>query len=339
MSCGVCAKAISKSRSPGVQCTLCNNKFHVSCVNLDSSIDLFTSGTCVYYCSTCKAKHRKSIAVSAVNANMEDQNSNPENIHANQLTNSSIYELLQEIKSSQQFLSEKYDATSTKLDKFASSVSNIAKENQQLKNENKILLQKLNDLQDDVWDLKQHEICNDIVIKGVPLLTNETSLQKIVENTFLQLKVGIDVKSVSKVYRIAAINVGGKSKPSKAFGAVVVKCSSSKSKELVMNSKKNLSKAFLDAIAVEGFSKENENVSYNIYANDHLTSYNSSLFNMARVLKHKGKYQYVWTKDCKVFVKKDESSRGERIRKFEQLSKIFRACGLEDISKSVENVS
>lgn len=312
MSCGVCAKAISKSRSPGVQCTLCNNKFHVSCVNLDSSIDLFTSGTCVYYCSTCKAKHRKSIAVSAVNANMEDQNSNPENIHANQLTNSSIYELLQEIKSSQQFLSEKYDATSTKLDKFASSVSNIAKENQQLKNENKILLQKLNDLQDDVWDLKQHEICNDIVIKGVPLLTNETSLQKIVENTFLQLKVGIDVKSVSKVYRIAAINVGGKSKPSKAF---------------------------LDAIAVEGFSKENENVSYNIYANDHLTSYNSSLFNMARVLKHKGKYQYVWTKDCKVFVKKDESSRGERIRKFEQLSKIFRACGLEDISKSVENVS
>lgn len=53
---------------------------------------------------------------------------------------------------------------------------------------------------------------------------------------------------------------------------------------------------------------------------------------MARVLKHKAKYAYIWTKNGRVFVKKDadQLSTVTHIKSFEQLKGLFRSLGIRE---------
>lgn len=61
---------------------------------------------------------------------------------------------------------------------------------------------------------------------------------------------------------------------------------------------------------------------YNLYLNDHLTPANKLLLKRARELKVKCSYSYLWVRDCKILIRKNDKSGIIRISKESDLQKI-----------------
>lgn len=61
---------------------------------------------------------------------------------------------------------------------------------------------------------------------------------------------------------------------------------------------------------------------FNLYVGDHLTPTNKLLLKRVRELKMEKNYTYVWVKDCKIFIRKNDSSNIIRILKESDLLKI-----------------
>lgn len=62
--------------------------------------------------------------------------------------------------------------------------------------------------------------------------------------------------------------------------------------------------------------------SRNVFFNDHLTPQNKLILKRARELKIKCDYNFLWVRDCRIFVRKDERSKSIRISGDDDLKKI-----------------
>lgn len=62
--------------------------------------------------------------------------------------------------------------------------------------------------------------------------------------------------------------------------------------------------------------------SQHIYINEHLTPYNQNLFYHTRKLAKEEKYKFAWTKDCQIYLKKNETAKLITIKNMRDLDQI-----------------
>jgi regulator of replication initiation timing len=198
--------------------------------------------------------------------------------------------ILFDLKNSVDFMSKQFDDFSTQLRDIVKSVNAISEENKVLKEQNIKLKNELTVVNKKINTIEQKLIGNHIEIIGVPEKTNE-DCGKIVETISKTLG---EITSVEYAYRT-------RSKIQNKPGKIVAVLYSNNSKKTLMDLARNKKLKAKD-IHTE-WSNEG------IYLNNVLTQTNSNLFYKTRMYAKKYNYKYVWFRDCKIFMRKDEKNK------------------------------
>jgi len=176
------------------------------------------------------------------------------------------------------------------LKELLQSMKDLREENKILKEQNYNLGNDLSILQKKMNILEQKLLDNFVEIVNVPEVTNEVC-KNTVEKIAKSLKVEIDVIDA---YRVQS-KFNTKSKK------ILAELSSKRDKkELIENSRK---------IKPTGNSVDVTWKDEAIYINDNLTPFNRNLFFITKSFARDFGYKFVWFKDNKLFLKKNELSK------------------------------
>lgn len=326
--CVICNQRVTKVKAPGIVCSACQDNVHATCVNQEANFNSFVTGTLTFFCNKCKSKNRKSVlpsnelslTQSSVTSGLSTAVSSSTLSVSNQPSLSSIMEILKDIQSSQQFLSDKYDTITAEIVKLSANIAAIANENLLLKKENLDLKSKLKRIDLDVAQLKQDSLQNNMIISNVPKLIDESplTLQKFVKNAINNDNIS---KSIIDMYRERKIyNTKNTLNHVPNMENVVIKFGNAEAKVDLFKIRKDVANRLATSL----------NISNSLFLNDHLTPYFNNLFNMARVLKHRANYKYIWSRNGCIFAKRDDenSTRTIKISSFDQLQAMFKTHGI-----------
>lgn len=187
-------------------------------------------------------------------------------------------------------MSKQFDDFSTLLRDIIKSVKVISDENKVLKQQNIKLKNELTVVNKRINIIEQNLIGNHVEIIGVPEQANEDCGKIVVTIS----KVLGETTSVEYAYRT-------RSKVQNKPGKIVA--------VLHSNNKK---KTLMDLARKKKFKAKDINTEWSnegIYLNNVLTQTNSNLFYKTIMYAKEFNYKYVWFRDCKIFMRKDEKNK------------------------------
>lgn len=227
-----------------------------------------------------------------------------------------IYLLLQNmskevtgVNDSIEFLSAKFDEQVVEVAGMKKEVKNHTVQIDELQAQNRFLDLKTQQLDDEIHDLQQRSRNRNVEIFGIEQSEGENVI-KIVET--LATKLGLNLDGLDVVHRVPKKDHPGEKK--KTIPSIVMQFAtrSARSKWLQHRNTNLMSK---DVVANGGTTK--------IFINEHLSPHNKKLLFAAKTKASMFHYQFVWPKDGKIFVKRNESSRTHKILRFADLDRLF----------------
>lgn len=174
----------------------------------------------------------------------------------------------------------------------------LEKEINKQKTANEDLKKHLEDSQDLIDELQQRSRLNNVILTGIKQDKNE-DVMKVVDSIGKKLGIMNPLDDVQVAHRVNT-TMQGKIKP------IVIRMANTKTRD-------KWTAAF----------RKSDLWKSKIYVNEHLTKRNQSLLSQAKKFKKEHKYKYVWVKDCKILIRKDESSRIFAIRNEEDLKRFM----------------
>lgn len=217
---------------------------------------------------------------------------------------STIMSEMIDIKSSLQFTTDQCDNLKVSVDDLSRQTGRIQcleLELNELRAQNLDILGELN-------KRDQRDRLNNLEIHGIPELSNE-NLHNLVVVLAQKSGVNISLEEIVSVNRVSPrIRINDRPK------AVIVKFKSKLNRDnVIAGARKN--RITTGDIGIPGSSM-------NVYANEHLTPYNKQLFKKCKEAAKVKKYQYVWTKNCKIFVRKNDTMHAVPVMREEDIKKI-----------------
>lgn len=180
-------------------------------------------------------------------------------------------------------------------------VSDLSASVEWLKDENMKLKRELHELQ-------QQTKMRDLEIVGIPEAKNE-NITKIVQQVSSMLSFPNIEACVENVYRVHSSPKDKKSRP------IVVSFKNKVYRNEFMKAykgSKNLKAADF------GFNQTESKV----YVDESLSTFNRSLFYMARQFAKSNNFKFCWIQDCKILLRKDEKSKIFHVTSSEQLENL-----------------
>lgn len=278
MLCNTCNDDIYEDDD--LKCSICNGFFHFGCVALRESAFRKMSKTAKQKWSWGKCKYTNDSKTKSPNLNIKKGN------EVNVLTNDSFFNLTDSVN----FMSEKFDTFGKQLQELLQSMKDLREENKILKEQNNNLRNDFNILYKKVNTLEQKTLDNFVEIVNVPELINEDC-----KNTVIKIAKSLNVEiDVINAYRV-------QSKFSTRSKKIVAELTSKQvKKDLIETSRKR--KLIGNSVDV---SWKNEA----IYINENLTQFNRNLFFKTKTFARDSGYKFVWFKDYKLFIKKNELTK------------------------------
>lgn len=164
---------------------------------------------------------------------------------------------------------------------------------------------------------------NNVEISGVPV-TNGENLITILQSVYNIVGLQFDNKEIDSIHRVRRFDATSTSSVNNAESspksrsrppAIVVKFIRRTCKDQLLaavRARRGLTSA---DIGLPGPASK-------LYLSDHLTPGNKLLLKRARELKLELNYVYLWVRDCKIFIRKNDKSKVIRINNVYDLSKI-----------------
>lgn len=205
-----------------------------------------------------------------------------------------VREQLSNFETSLQYFSDEYD-------KITTTLKTITDENTLMRNENISLQNKMKDLESRLAHMEQDARQNNLEINCLPEHKNENLIKTIVQ-------IGNAVSFPIAESEIISCTRVQKSNPaSKKPKAVVCKLSSKAQRDnllgaiLIYNRKNPKNKLNTKLI---GYGDTESPV----YVSEHLTPANKSLHAATRIAAKEKNYKYVWVRNGRIFIRKDETA-------------------------------
>uniref|UniRef100_A0A8D9E8L9 FP protein C-terminal domain-containing protein n=1 Tax=Cacopsylla melanoneura TaxID=428564 RepID=A0A8D9E8L9_9HEMI len=173
-------------------------------------------------------------------------------------------------------------------------IEKLEKEVKKEQEDNKKMRDEFEESRERISELEQRQRFNNIIINGVKQEKNE-DVYKIIES--LGSKLGI-VNCMQDVHKAHRVNTLAKNK----IKPIVVRLSNTSVRD-----------RWTAAYRSKQLYKER------LYINEHLTKTNQDLLYKAKKLKEVNGYKFVWIRDCKVMIRKSETSRIYVIRTMKDL--------------------
>jgi hypothetical protein len=275
--CSSCTTNIIKA--PSVNCNDCKQFWHAKCqkLNKEDADYIKESGT-IWRCDKCTAERRASLQM--------------ENKITEENTNlSEIKSIILEFKDSfQNFKDESYSNFNT--------LNNKINMIDQILTENNLLKSQINQLENKIEIMERRLIANDVVIDGIPENKLENCAE-LVQQIGKELKINIDKTLINDCHRIGPIRNGEHPR------RILVTFMSQQEKVQILKARQ----------INRNFSTKYINIQPDkpIYIRENLTSKGNKMFKEARDLRKQLNYQFVWTKNGIVFLRKNETDKIIRI--------------------------
>lgn len=291
-SCGVCCKAVSSSQLK-LKCEECKKDFHGKCLNMSKAdIECVTADSFVWRCKHCAAERRKSMRfesqVTEGVLTLEDIMNKLLEIekNANKMEGS--------INTSYESLHEKIEDNTIAVKKQTEELDKCINVINDLLSENKMLKGKINDLENRLEEQEQYSRRNTIEVYGIPHEKNEDIVQ-VVKEVGKALDFEITTSMIDACHRM-----GGRPGPSNTTAGIIVKFVSRLDKEELLRRrrvKRNLSTRHM-----------NLRVDQPVYINESLTPARRKLMAEARQVKREKNIRFLWVRNGKLFMRKEESA-------------------------------
>lgn len=306
VSCKTCSRAINK-KYPGVKCSKCVTLYHAMCANVsdDQLAVLQIDDSIVWCCKKCRTDDL--ILSSQLDFNVDQPGDSQNSITKDDLlriVNGIKSDILQELNSKFDKLLESVTFCSNKITDFEIKLKETNDKLKLLegyKKENEDLKCKVADLDTKVHDLEQYSRLNNVIISNMPETTSEDVFE-VVSEIGTKIGVNLDGRDIDMTHRLPNRNNSG----SNNSRNIVVKFTTRRVKE-----------KFLTAY------RQNKNVIKNIYLNEHLSQRNNELFKTARDILRPKNFKFIWTRNCKIFVRKDDTSRIKLISCEEDIHRLY----------------
>jgi regulator of replication initiation timing len=213
-----------------------------------------------------------------------------------------------EIRNSLQFMSDSMDKTNSLMDTIKSQLKRYEEENQQLRRDNTELRKSVSTLEERLRNLEQHSRRQNIEIDGVPETSGE-SVVRILQDVAGAIGVEFKEEAVVAAHRVPSFNKK-KTKP------IVVRFSNYEERDKWIAGFRQVRPLAASAVnaSFSGSSK--------IFINEHLTPENKLFLSKVKEAARNKSYKYVWCRNGKVFIRKNESEKCIRVEHLSDIDKL-----------------
>lgn len=272
-----------------IDCLLWNNKIILHHVRKSLLANTTTSKSPILVGSNNKTP------VTSKNTSKNSKQTNDDSIGFDE-----IYNLLQNLQQS-------VSSIQMELASYREIVTNLTEQNISLRNENVELKHRVDNIENQIEDMKQSHLNNNILICGVPEADKE-NLLSIVDTIGNTVGISVNSADICNVYRkkLPSNNSSGLPAP------IVVHFSNTKMRNSILAASKT--KQFDSHI----LPSELQHPKRPIYLNEQLTRRKQFLFREARQMKRDGIVQYAWTKNGEIYVRKNEGSPHVKFKNIDQ---------------------
>ncbi|KAJ8719996.1 hypothetical protein PYW07_012039 [Mythimna separata] len=211
--------------------------------------------------------------------------------------------LIRKLETSVQFLSDEFDQIKNELQEYKSTNQRILKENELLKH-------SVSDLSIRVNLLEQNTRQQNIEINGVPENKSENLI-----NTVMQLGKAVS-SAIKENCIISAVRVRKLDPQSTSPRAIIVKTNSASTRDEILASVMNYNKKHPDnklnshILGYGGAKKP-------VYVSEHLSPLNKQIHAAARKAARIKEYKYVWVRDGRILVRKNDGIQAKQVRSLE----------------------
>lgn len=205
-----------------------------------------------------------------------------------------------EMEKSLNFQGEKMEEFLIKMDRMTENQLKLEKENEELKME-------LKSVKMVVEELEQYTRNKNIQIDGIPEEKDE-NLKQLMIDIGKKIQVEIEEKEIDAIHRIPSTIKNKNALP------IVVQFTTRQLRETIMT------KVRKTKITTKDLNKGGEIKP--IFINEHLTKTKKQIMFEARKIKFEKAYKFLWSRNGKVLIRKDENSRVFELKTFDDLQKI-----------------
>lgn len=173
----------------------------------------------------------------------------------------------------------------------------------------------ISQLQAEISDRDQAMLANDVEIAGCPESTNENCTH-LVLTIAKKIGVELDVRDIVRAERAGPPRpiVEGAAPPRPR--PLAVSLARQAPRDALMRAARVRRALTTEGLQIPGPVRS-------IYVNERLTKHNRMLFLKARQLARDLKFEYVWTRDGKIFVRKEHGKKRDRLRSESDLLRVF----------------
>lgn len=306
-SCGVCGVECAEN---AVKCSVCEKAFHLTCIKQDGVKT--RTGNKDWKCEECRKD------LSSVSSNKSSSSSTA-------LTKEFLVSVLEDFKrevfaqfknhstqfdkfqNSLQFLSDSVDKSNKLIEEVKMEYTELKKQNNLILVENKQLKDSVCELQDRLRALEQYSRRANLEISGIPETANE--------NTFALLQdigktIGQELESgdVTAAHRVPSFN-------KRRCPSLVVQFLYRSQRDAWLTSYKK--RKVLTAKEVNTIFPSDR-----VFINEHLSPENKQFLAQVKKRSRELNIKYVWTREGKCYVRRNDGERSFKISKLDELEKV-----------------
>lgn len=324
--CHKCKKNITK-KAPGIECSRCEVIVHAdpSCAKLSNKQlnTLRNSSSIEWSCEDCqKNVSRRSSIITPDEDEDEDDSESVEQAVRSISVKKLVADISREVKktfkeeishleSSLDFVTEQLTNMEQSIKKQNELITNLEHKNQDLQNRNKNLELRVSVMEQEIQTFEQKSLCSSLEVAGLPEIAIK-DVSKILET--LANKLELNNSEIQYTQRLP----GSKDKP----GPLLIELKSKSAKKQWIDASKE--KCLTVGQIIPDVSKEIAN--HRVYIREALTKYMKTLLYNTKAQLSKS-FQFIWCKDGKVFVRKNNNSKIHYIKSQEDITKLCRNPG------------
>ena len=303
-ACPECKQAVGR-KTTGVECDSCLSWFHVKCVDLSKSVVTALSfAGASWKCERCRRSPSK--RASGIGADADG-----DVVPSEAVTLEAVFAMVREMRSEVRDMKGRYEELlrsvtfcSDRISDFEATLNNLNEKSKlvdRLAGENADLKSTVSALSARIEDMEQYSRRNNLEIRGIGEVAGE-DIVAVFSKIVGQLEVELSPSDVDAVHRVARA-ARDKAVPR----SIIVRFSSRRKRDQVLAAAAQKRRSGGgSALRIDGISEA-------CYINDHLTPANKKLFANAKIVAKDKGYKYVWSKDCKIFIRKSDSARAIRV--------------------------
>ena len=215
---------------------------------------------------------------------------------------------LAQIKESQQFISMQFEELKAENAKLIKCNKNLEKDYQKLRDE----VEMLHDVQTDQFEhldnLEQYGRRENLEFEGVPQVQNEDTTEVVIKIAD-KLNINLNENDISIAHRLPTKRPGKSNNSSTNLPtpAIIARFANRRIRNLIYSKRSAARKIPTTEFPVPGITR--------LFINENLTSYRKKLPWQTKQKMKENNYKYIWTKNGRIFIRKDDESNPIEIRR------------------------